>query len=750
VFLHNTKFGALSDEQGNYHFTAPPGRYTFTASLLGYNRENKMITLHPAQKVTVNFVMEEKQHELDEVTVTGKSQVQQVNKSAYNVVGIDAKALHNATLSMTHALDRISGVKIRETGGVGSHTQISLNGFSGKHVKIFLDGMPMDGFGSAFQLNNMPVNFAERIEVYKGVVPIELGADALGGAINIVTNHAGNTYLDASYSYGSFNTHKSGISFGHATAKGFTVMLNAYQNYSDNNYKVKTKLLDLQTNSYSKEEYWFERFHDNYHNETLVAKVGVVNKPFADKLLLGVTLSKEKADVQNANLMKIVYGGRERRAQSIIPSLHYEKRNFIVPRLKFSLAATYNNARNNNIDTLARQYNWNNEYRKKGTKGEGVYTMGEYDNRNACVTANAGYRFAARHTLTVNNQFSRYSRKAADAAANSETASATISMRRTNAKNVLGLSYKIEINPRLNMLAFGKYYDVAVRGPINVSSTSVAEYEEQLRTYHTTGYGIAATYFPLRPLQVKLSFEKACRLPSEHELFGDESLETGDAALKPENSRNVNLNISYSHEAGSVHAVYFDAGFIYRDTRDYIRRRIEQRYGGAFYVNHGNVRNVGVDMEVRYCYKKSFSIGGNFTWQDIRNMEQYDVSGRTLIYYKDRMPNVPYMLGNADASYVFHDIFGKGSRLSLGYNLRYVHSFFRDWESEGGDIVIPGYLSHDLNVICAFKDGRYNIALEVNNAMDEIVYDNYSLQKPGRNMAIKLRYFLFKNKFKTF
>ena len=60
------------------------------------------------------------------------------------------------------------------------------------------------------------MNFAERIEVYKGVVPVGFGSDALGGVINIVTKKRRHGWsLDASYSYGSFNTHKSYVNFNH-------------------------------------------------------------------------------------------------------------------------------------------------------------------------------------------------------------------------------------------------------------------------------------------------------------------------------------------------------------------------------------------------------------------------------------------------------------------------------------------------------------------------------------------------------
>ena len=43
--------------------------------------------------------------------------------------------------------------------------------------------------GSSFSLNNIPVSFADRIEVYKGVVPVGFGTDAIGGVINIAVSY---------------------------------------------------------------------------------------------------------------------------------------------------------------------------------------------------------------------------------------------------------------------------------------------------------------------------------------------------------------------------------------------------------------------------------------------------------------------------------------------------------------------------------------------------------------------------------
>lgn len=214
---------------------------------------------------------------LGEVVVRGKY-VDRVNKSVYNAVAIDTRKLRNTNLDLAHALDRVAGIKIREEGGVGSAVQLNLNGFTGQHVKVFIDGMPMDNSNTSFGLNNIPAGFASQLQVYKGVVPVDFGGDAIGGVINIVTDHSPRTCVDASYSYGSFNTHRSNIALGWTGKRGFVVRFNAYQNYSDNDYKVKTQWTDLSNSTISNEEGWFRRFHDRYHNEAAVLRQGSVDE----------------------------------------------------------------------------------------------------------------------------------------------------------------------------------------------------------------------------------------------------------------------------------------------------------------------------------------------------------------------------------------------------------------------------------------------------------------------------------------
>ena len=44
--------------------------------------------------------------------------------------------------------------EVRELGDVGSDMNVMLDGFSGKHVIVFIDGVPQEGVGGSFGLNN--------------------------------------------------------------------------------------------------------------------------------------------------------------------------------------------------------------------------------------------------------------------------------------------------------------------------------------------------------------------------------------------------------------------------------------------------------------------------------------------------------------------------------------------------------------------------------------------------------------------
>ena len=277
VQVKGTSIGTRPNEKGIYHLKAPAGDYTLIVSAVGLETLERKVHLTEGERNKLNIVIKPSTTELDEVVITSTG-VSRIKRSAFNAVAVDLKGMAGLNKNLAEVLTTVPGVKLRETGGMGSDMQLMLDGFTGKHVKIFIDGVPQEGAGTALNLNNLPVNFAERIEVYRGVVPVGFGTDALGGVINIVTNlRKLGWFADASYSYGSFNTHRSYVNFGQTFKNGFSYEINAFQNYSDNDYHVYAPVEDFETGRIDKDKrVRVKRFNDTYHNEAVFCFFGFV------------------------------------------------------------------------------------------------------------------------------------------------------------------------------------------------------------------------------------------------------------------------------------------------------------------------------------------------------------------------------------------------------------------------------------------------------------------------------------------
>lgn len=742
VYLKGTNYGGTTNEEGIYHLQAPAGEYTLVVSAIGYKTVEKPVKLMRGERTKMNVVISPQATELDEVVVVSNG-VTRLKRSAFNAVALDTKALQNSTQNLSEALAQAPGMKIRESGGVGSDMQLMMDGFTGKHIKIFIDGVPQEGVGSSFGLNNIPVNYAERIEVYKGVVPVGFGTDAIGGVINIITKKNRNKwFLDASYSYGSFNTHKSYVNFGQTFRSGLTYEINVFHNYSDNNYYVDTPVKDFTTGAINKKKIeHVKRFHDTYHNEAVIGKIGFVDKKWADRLMFGFTYSHMYKDIQTGVRQEVVFGGKYRKGYSIMPSLDYRKRDFFVRGLDVVLTANYNKNMTNNVDTSSYEYNWRGEMRPLRMPGEQSYQNTRSDNNNWNGTLTANYRIGKAHTFTFNHVINAF-RRSNQSLLNEDSEANAIP--KETRKNISGLSYRLMPTEHWNLSVFGKYYNQFIAGPVATSSAQ-DDYIRTTNSVSTMGYGAAGTYFILKSLQAKLSYEKAYRLPTNEEMFGDEDLETGDISLRPENSDNVNLNLSYNETFGK-HSVYVEGGLIYRNTKDYIQRNISDLSGGKYgatYVNHGRVETKGYNISVRYGFANWVSVGGNFTQMNVRDNVKTVTSGtnQESLTYGARMPNLPYQFANSDVTFYWRNLWKKGNTLSVTYDNLYMHSFPLYSEAVGSEseFVVPTQFSHNLTLSYGIQNGRYNISFECRNLTNEKLYDNFSLQKAGRAFYGKVR-----------
>ncbi|TDS15774.1 outer membrane receptor protein involved in Fe transport [Sphingobacterium paludis] len=724
-----------SDENGVFSFKGIAGTTVkIEITAVGLKPYKTRVKLPTEATAPLIFNIETDEKQIENVEVVGFTKVQEVNRQAYNVTALDATKLYNTTMNISSALDRVAGIRVRESGGVGSNFNLTLNGFSGNHIRYFIDGIPMDNFGSSFQINNIPINMAERVEVYKGVVPIWLGADALGGAINIVTSVKPGTYADVSYGYGSFNTHRTAINAGYTSKKGFMASISAYQNYSDNNYKVTVEVSDIKTGDNYQAAGRVKRFHDTYHNEAIIAQLGMVNKSYADRLLFGITLGQSYKEIQTGARMEAVFGGIHNEGNTIMPTLKYQK-NDLIKGLDVTLNANFNLGTERSVDTLNRRYGWYGDWKETGANaGERNRQLYEYKNNEGLATLSANYKLSQRHSLALSNvatTFNRIGKNKLDPQSNQ------FELGKKSFKDILGLGYSYDMENLWSTTVFGKLLYQQNKNE-NISSTSATEF----------GYGLASTYFPAPSLQIKASYELTNRLPTAFELFGDVENQQGNFSLKPEHSHNINLGAIYDWKATDDHRFSAGANLIYRYAFDFIFNRLNANQTLLIADNREGVSTRGGDAEIRYSYKNFLTFGGAITYQHLQNKQKYE-DGYTGVspLYNDQMPNIPYLFGNTDLGLAFRDLGGRGNVLNIHYNMLYVHRFWLYWPSLGSTSAgdekreVPKQLSHDLSFVYSLKNGTYNIGFEANNIADAQLYDNFSLQKPGRSFMVNLRYY---------
>jgi outer membrane receptor for ferrienterochelin and colicins len=189
------------NKKTEYHFsldslgklTLPKNElYQVSITAIGYKAYSGKIS--PEDKI---IFLEPDNINLENVVVTGEMKPVLADKSIYtvNVLNkheIDLKAANN----LGDALKGELGIQYRSEGVFGDFMRIQ--GLSGEHVKILIDGIPIAGrIGGVIDLNQLNLYSIDHIEIIKGPMSVIYGSDAMAGVINIITKKTVNKNIVA-------------------------------------------------------------------------------------------------------------------------------------------------------------------------------------------------------------------------------------------------------------------------------------------------------------------------------------------------------------------------------------------------------------------------------------------------------------------------------------------------------------------------------------------------------------------------
>ncbi|MDI5948196.1 TonB-dependent receptor plug domain-containing protein [Flavobacterium yafengii] len=703
---------------------------------------------------------------LKNVTIQGKPKKQKIETSGFAVAIIETKEASLRNLTTNELLDRSVGVRVRQNGGIGSNVEYNLNGMSGSAIGIFIDGIEISTFGSSFNLNNIPPSMIERIEVYKGILPSYLTGDYVGGAINVVLKKdVSKNTATAAVSYGSFQTFQSDLGVTLRDKKtGLSFRGSAFYTYTDNSFETwgrsTTFVNHLQQIT---RPYRAKRFNNTYKAVGGRFEAGITDTKWADQFFIGYNGSSNYTEIPHGITMAVPYVGRFNETKAHALLLNYTKKNFLAQNLALNVNAVRSERSTYLQDTISYAYNWDGSIREVIEFGErvplrtnggqqGPKTITNTDRKITNARSNLGYLIANGHRISLNHKYEATNRKDEDLLNPTLRELATKSL---VTKNILSLNYEAEnFNRKLTTNILGKYtsnrtnqtkFDIATTDGVN----SIVKSKSTTSNYNF-GYGATASYQVIEKLFVIGSTENSYIMPTENQLFGAPEINIlSNLELEPEKNINYNLGFRWGPIDFKKHKVSFYANAFWRNGFNKITQQavdvseIEEESDADIqttrYINLGKTQSRGFEAEIIYVYNNKLNASVNFSkFNNVFKLER-DNNGQPHTFFGQQVPNEPFLTANANIQYRLNSVFQKKSILNLYYNTGYVGEYYVVWGQPEWSLT-PSQFTHDLGISYGFPSKKLIASIDVKNIMNAEIYDNFSIQKPGRGIYFKLNY----------
>ena len=182
--------GVETSEDGSYQISdVPPGKYEIMAHMHPFSDLRRSVELAAGGAVTADFALIIAPiHE--EVTVTAAGREQMPLETFQSVTSLELIDLApKAASSLGEVLDGEAGIAKRSYGPGTSRPIV--RGFDGDRVLILQDGMPSGTLSSQSGDHGEPIDVGtvERVEIVRGPATLLYGTNAIGGVVNVITEH---------------------------------------------------------------------------------------------------------------------------------------------------------------------------------------------------------------------------------------------------------------------------------------------------------------------------------------------------------------------------------------------------------------------------------------------------------------------------------------------------------------------------------------------------------------------------------
>ncbi len=243
---------------------------------------------------------------------------------------------------------------------------------------------------------------------------------------------------------------------------------------------------------------------------------------------------------------------------------------------------------------------------------------------------------------------------------------------------------------------------------------------------------VFASYRPSEKidLNIRAFYKQSMRLPTFNDLY---YTFVGNANLKPENTTQYDVGITYNQPINnwfSLLSLQIDAYF--NQITDKIVATPTSNFFRWTMINLGYVEIVGTDVALQTNFTPIKDLGLNlrlsYTFQQAR-----DLSDKNSLYYGGQIPYIPWHSGSVTFN-------GHYKTWSLNYSFIYTGERYDSSANTAANYILAWY-THDLSLSKAFQWRKCGLKLtaEINNLFNQQyeVVRNYPM--PGTNFRIIAR-----------
>ncbi len=606
---------------------------------------------------------------LDRVVL--KSTLINQTNPALSVSEISYKQNEIRPINFQDAIDFSPGLWITNSENQAQDNRMAIRGFGARSafgirgIKIILDGIPLTTPDGQSQVDNIPFELIENVEIMKSLSSTRYG-NASGGVVSVNTfSNLSNKYImEAGYG-----------SYGYKNIKGI---------YSTNSQKSSTILNITQAES---DGY---RDHSSYLNKSLFFKHTRKFQKINLKFNLLYFDSPYAFDPGGLNIESV----EENRSQARDRNVLYNSQESIK-QIQTGLVLDW--------DTKLGEANSNVYYSNRDFVGLLPFTNGGYVELERDFSGveisikDKSQNFEWIVGTSIQDQ--KDDRKRFE---NNEGEKGVITLDQIESFKSYGAFALASYNEENYSIQSGVRFDlhkISSHDNIGIDQQYV-DYSKSLNAFSPN---IGLIYNLNRNDEVYINYGESYETPSLSELSANPNGVGFNEDLNPMNSSGFDIGFRKNSQNLS-----FSIAAFYIDTKDEIvRYELEGFDGMNFYRNLGTSKRVGAEFEASYNLGESGLLNASYT-QAKYEFENQGVSGD--------LPGIP------KSNFALEWLYGyKGFDLKM--DLKYVNSLYADNNNE---VKVPSYLLSNIALKNEFNFRGFFLeaGLHVRNLLDEKYFDN--------------------------